>query len=87
MKEKLTVTEKKIRKGIRDSRADGTFKYLNKDEASKYGAWARAQVKDERITLRISGTDLEAVKAIAASKGKKYQTYLGELIHREAAKA
>ncbi len=87
MKEKLTATEKKVRSGIQEARAHGTFKYQNRDETSQYGAWARAQAKNERITLRISGMDLEAVKAIARSKGKKYQTFLGEIIHQVAAKA
>lgn len=87
MKEKLTAAEKKIRSGIQAARATGAFKFQNREESSQYGAWARAQVKDERITLRISGMDLEAVKAIARSKGKKYQTFLGEIIHQVAAQA
>jgi predicted DNA binding CopG/RHH family protein len=87
MKEKLTASEAKIRKGIQEARAIGTFKYLNKDEASQYGAWARAQLKDERVNLRVSSADLAGLKLVAAAKGLKYQTYLGQMIHREAAKA
>lgn len=87
MKENLTAAEKKIRKGIQDARSKGTFKYLNRDETSQYGAWARAQLKNERITIRVSGFDLEAIKAKAVKQGKKYQTFLGEIIHREAVKA
>jgi predicted DNA binding CopG/RHH family protein len=37
--------------------------------------------------LRVSGKDLDAIKTLAAMAGKKYQTYLGEMIHREAQKA
>jgi predicted DNA binding CopG/RHH family protein len=44
-------------------------------------------LKDARINLRISSQDLAGIKALAAKAGKKYQTYLGEMIHREAQKA
>jgi predicted DNA binding CopG/RHH family protein len=87
MKEKLTASEKKIRKDIQATRAAGGLKFLNKDETSKYAAWARAQIKDDRITIRVPGADKRAIMALAAKEGKKYQTYLGEMIHREAAKA
>lgn len=87
MKEKLTAYESKVRKGIRKSRAKGEFKLLPQDQAARYGEWAKAQLKDSRITLRISGQDLGAIKSLAAKAGKKYQTYLGEMIHREAQKA
>ena len=87
MKEKLTAYETKVRKGIRKARANGDFKLLPQDQASRYGEWAKAQLKDARITLRISGQDLGAIKSLAAKAGKKYQTYLGEMIHREAQKA
>lgn len=87
MKEKLTRYEKRIRKEIQAARENGTFKFLPKEETTQYMEWARAQLKDARITLRVSGRDLEAIKALASKAGKKYQTYLGEMIHREAQKA
>jgi predicted DNA binding CopG/RHH family protein len=87
MKERLTSYELKVRKGIQQSRAKGEFKFQPQEQAAKYGEWAKAQLKDSRITLRISGQDLGAIKSLAAKAGKKYQTYLGEMIHREAQKA
>lgn len=86
-KEMLTSHEKEVRKGIRTARAKGVFQYAPREQAAKYGEWARSQLKDARITLRISGQDLDGIKALAAKAGKKYQTYLGEMIHREAQKA
>jgi predicted DNA binding CopG/RHH family protein len=87
MKEKLTRYEKRIRKEFQAARENGTLKTLPKEETLQYMEWARAQLKDARITLRVSGRDLDAIKALAAKAGKKYQTYLGEMIHREAQKA
>jgi predicted DNA binding CopG/RHH family protein len=53
---------------------------------------ARAQVaarntlrKDERITLRISASDLERLKQKAAYKGLPYQTFVTSILHEYAA--
>lgn len=45
--------------------------------------WRRSEVKDCMIAFRISGTDLMKLKALARMQGKKYQTYLGEILKRE----
>lgn len=87
MKDKHTAEEKSFLKAIRKAEKAGTLKFMPVAEAKKYGEWAKAQLKDARISLRIPGRDLDGIKALAAKAGKKYQTYLGELIHREAAKA
>lgn len=80
---KYTKEEKEIREAFRK----GEVEYLPKAEAKKYYDWAKAMAKDKLISLRISTGDLLALKAIAAKKGKKYQTYIGEILHREAKKA
>lgn len=85
-KEKLTEMEKKVRKDIKETRAKGGLKYMVKEDAAKYGDWAKAQLKDDRITIRVSGEDKRALMTLAAAQGLKYQTYLGNLIHRAAAK-
>ena len=87
MKEKLNRSEKALLDALRVAEKEGTLKYLPSAEAKKYGEWAKSQLKSERITLRIDGQTLSALKATAAKKGKKYQTYIGEILAREAKKA
>ncbi len=41
--------------------------------------------KDERITLRISSSDLSQVKQKAAYKGLPYQTFIASVLHEYAA--
>lgn len=52
-------------------------------EIQRYFEWRKAELKDCQIALRISGTDLMKLKALARMQGKKYQTYLGEILKRE----
>jgi predicted DNA binding CopG/RHH family protein len=41
--------------------------------------------KGARITLRVNEEDLLALRRRAHAEGKKYQTLIGEILHREAA--
>ena len=79
----MTQEEKEIKEAFKKK----TVEYLPAADAKKYRDWARTQAKDKLISLRISNTDLSALKARAASKGKKYQTYIGEILKREIQKA
>jgi predicted DNA binding CopG/RHH family protein len=65
----------------------GNYTLAPKSENKKYQKWAQEQAKNRVISLRISGRDLDFLKMKAAKKGKKYQTYIGEILHREAMKA
>lgn len=85
--EKRTAYEKKFLAEMREQDKAGTAKYMPAEEAKKYGDWSRAQLKSERITMRVNGLDLARAKEIAMAKGKKYQTLLGEIIHRGLARA
>ena len=38
--------------------------------------------KDARVSFRISPTDLDNIKRMAASEGLPYQTYLTSMIHK-----
>jgi predicted DNA binding CopG/RHH family protein len=38
--------------------------------------------KDRRITLRISSSDLERLKRMAAEEGLPYQSYITSLLHK-----
>ena len=86
MKEKLTRAEKAMMKAIKEAEAAGA-KPVRASKAPQYGEWARAQRKDERLTIRIDGQTLAGLKAAAVKKGKKYQTYIGEILVREAKRA
>jgi predicted DNA binding CopG/RHH family protein len=52
-------------------------------EIHQYIEWRKAELKDCRIMLRISVADLMKLKALARMQGKKYQTYIGEILKRE----
>lgn len=52
-------------------------------EIERYYEWRKAEIKDCQVALRISGTDLMKLKALARMQGKKYQTYMGEILKRE----
>ena len=80
---RVTKEEKEIREAFRK----GEIEYLPKSESKKYQRWAQAQAKNAVISLRINGLDLSFLKLKAAKQGKKYQTYIGEILHREAHKA
>jgi hypothetical protein len=52
-------------------------------EADLYREWAREQRKDVRISLRISGTDVMKLKALARMRATKFRTYMVEILKRE----
>jgi len=75
---------------LEDYRA-GKFKEekLSKKEKQKYVEVAKATkifMKDKRITIRLNNGDLEKIKEQAYKEGKKYQTYIGDVLHRQACK-
>ena len=74
---KLTRMEKQIAKDL-DA---GRFETLPESEMTRYREYARANAKDRHLTIRLNGRDLAGLKAIAIKKGKKYQTFIGELLH------
>jgi predicted DNA binding CopG/RHH family protein len=52
-------------------------------EIQRYFEWRKSEIKDCRIEIRISSMDLMKVKALARMQGKKYQTYMTEVLKRE----
>lgn len=82
---KLTKFEKELKATIQ--KGDFEILKLSKIERDKYREAARAALsKDKIITLRINGKDLKAIKEIAINSGKKYQTYIGDLLHEHVLK-
>jgi predicted DNA binding CopG/RHH family protein len=45
-----------------------------------------ALMKDKSITIRLNGFDLDRIKELAVHSGKKYQTYIGNLLHEHISK-
>jgi len=77
---KMTKFENKLKDAI--EKGDFEIVDLPKKERDKYREAAKAALaKDKVVTLRLNGQDLKALKEIALKSGKKYQTYIGELLH------
>lgn len=82
--------EKEVKaSGTREYRTEEQFKEALRSgdlpwtEIHQYIEWRKAELKDCRIMLRISVADLMKLKALARMQGKKYQTYIGEILKRE----
>ena len=43
---------------------------------------ARQNKKDQRMSIRISGADLDRIKAIALEEGLPYQTLITSILHK-----
>jgi predicted DNA binding CopG/RHH family protein len=55
-------------------------------ERGRYRKIAQATLrKDRRINIRISGDDLDAIRARAVEEGLPYQTLIASLLHKYAA--
>jgi predicted DNA binding CopG/RHH family protein len=60
------------------------------ENAAEEAAFAREAAtnslrKDERVTLRLSSSDLDRLKQKAAYKGLPYQTFIASVLHEYAA--
>ncbi len=84
---KLTRWEKRIQADF----AAGKYKVV-RQTAEQRRLWQEAAArpplifsKGGRITLRVNEEDLDALRRRAHAEGKKYQTLIGEILHREAA--
>jgi predicted DNA binding CopG/RHH family protein len=82
---KLTRFEKEIKNAM--DRGDFKILRLTKKEKDKYVEAARLTLaKDKIVTIRMNGLDLAGIKEIAVKSGKRYQTYIGELLHEHVQK-
>ncbi len=54
-----------------------------KGERKRYGRYAAAtHRKDQRVNIRISSKDLEAIQKRALEEGLPYQTLISSLLHK-----
>jgi predicted DNA binding CopG/RHH family protein len=78
-----------IRQFPREYRSEEEFKEALRTgkfpwtEFQRYFEWRKGELKDYQIALRISKTDVMKLKALARMQGKKYQTYIGEILKGE----
>jgi predicted DNA binding CopG/RHH family protein len=57
----------------------------SKTELNKFKAAARATlIKDRRINIRLSSSDLMDIKARALEEGIPYQTFIASVLHKYA---
>src|SRR5258708_4992841 len=74
---------------LREYRTEEEFKGALKSgalpwtEVERYFEWRKAELKDSLITLRISSTDRMKLKSLARMQGKKFHSYIGEILKRE----
>ncbi len=79
----------KLEANLKNEFKNGNFETLklSKKERDHYSKAAKvALAKNLSITIRINGNVLKALKDIALNSGKKYQTYIGELLHEHVTK-
>lgn len=62
-----------------------TVKNSKEERAFAKEAAANFLRKDARVTLRLSGGDLNRLKQKAANKGLPYQTFIASVLHEYAA--
>jgi predicted DNA binding CopG/RHH family protein len=74
---------------LREYRSDEEFKDAYKrgalpwSEIQRYLEWRRGELKDCRVAIRISSTDVMKLKALARIQEKKFHSYIGEILKRE----
>lgn len=91
MKKKQDVLNAKLdheEQEILESVERGEWKTVanaKKEAAFAKEAASNSLRKDERVTLRLSSTDLDRLKQKAAYKGLPYQTFIASVLHEYAA--
>ena len=62
----------------------GDFQSISSDDFLIFKEEIRESAKQRQISLKITNSDLESVKARASEKGLKYQSVIKSLIHQYA---
>lgn len=76
--EELEVLEKEFIEN------DNDFVSMASNELEEFKNEIRASAKQKQISLKITSSDLESVKARASEQGLKYQSVIKALIHQYA---
>ncbi|MEI6863207.1 MAG: CopG family antitoxin [Candidatus Omnitrophota bacterium] len=77
---KLTRYEKETE----DALIRGEYVPVGKEEFDKIVKAIEARRKEKVLNIRINAQDLENIKTKAKKLGVKYQTFIGEILHKVA---
>lgn len=82
---KMSKEERQVQKDFRE----GKFEFLPDSEMDRYSAYAKAQKKDAKVTIRLPSAVVNGLKKEAAKKKTRYQTLMGKILadHVSRAKA
>jgi predicted DNA binding CopG/RHH family protein len=78
---------KKLEKQILLDMEKGRFKPRPKSAIDSYAVWAKTQIKDAKISLRLKSGVLEGLKHQAHREHTKYQTLIGHILEEYLRKA
>lgn len=68
---------------LKSSIESGEWISTGKSDIEKYKAFAKEHLKkDQRISLRLSDTDLKGLQRRAFEEGIPYQTLIGSILHK-----
>ncbi|MGC8651621.1 MAG: CopG family antitoxin [Minisyncoccia bacterium] len=85
-KNKKNIYLDKEEKEIIESLENLDFKTIENDieniEKLQKAAKEYIEKQDKTITLRISASDLNKIKAVSSKKGLRYQTFIKSIIHQ-----
>ncbi|MFH0919208.1 MAG: hypothetical protein V1913_02510 [Fibrobacterota bacterium] len=77
---KLTKSEQRLLSAFKNNNFE--IVPVSRKIKATYREAARATLhKNKVISLRLNEFDLDMLKELALKSGKKYQTYIGELLH------
>lgn len=83
MKKDITFTEiEKLEKEFDINKVH--FESISQDDFLSFKNEIKESAKQRQISLKITNSDLESVKARASEKGLKYQSVIKALIHQYA---
>ncbi|OGJ89719.1 MAG: hypothetical protein A2268_06970 [Candidatus Raymondbacteria bacterium RifOxyA12_full_50_37] len=77
---KLTKYEKSILTAFKNKEFE-IIPTTKKIRATYKAAAEATLLKDKSITIRLNSMDLDKIRELAVHSGKKYQTYIGEILH------
>lgn len=89
MREAIRSESKVNAHTLREYRSDEDFKEADRkgnlpwSEVQRYLEWRRGELKDCRVAIRISSTDVMKLRALALIHEKKFHSYIGEILKRE----
>ena len=77
------VGKGRVRESLREALRTGNIRDLSWAELQAYAEWVGSEVKDIKVTFRISSTDVMKLKVLARMKRLRYQTYMRDIVRKE----